>query len=51
MKIERVVKNTTKTGAIENSLFSTVAGIILIAVMDAAGASFDTLFTVVTSVL
>ena len=51
MKIERVVINTAKTGAIEYSLFSAVAGIISIFVLDAAGGSLDTLFTVVASAL
>ncbi len=51
MKIERVGINTTKTGAIEYSIFSAVAGIIAIAVMDAADVSLNTLFTVVTSEL
>ena len=51
MKAERVVINTTKTGAIEYSLFSAVAGIISLAVLDAAGVSLDTLFTVVASAL
>ncbi len=51
MKIERVVMNTAKTGAIEYSLFSAIAGIISIAVLDAAGGSLDTLFTVVASAL
>ncbi len=51
MKIERVVINTAKTGAIEYSLFSAVAGIISLAVLDAAGVSLDTLFTVVASAL
>ncbi len=51
MKIERVVINTAKTGAIEYSLFIAVAGIILIGLLDAAGGSLDTLFTVVASAL
>ena len=51
MKIERVVINTAKTGAIEYSLFTAVAGIISIGVLDAAGGSLDTLFTVVASAL
>ncbi len=51
MKIERVVINTAKTGAIEYSLFIAVAGIISIGVLDAAGGSLDTLFTVVASAL
>ncbi len=51
MKIERVVINTAKTGAIEYSLFSAIAGIISIAAMDAFGGSLDTLFTVVASAL
>ena len=51
MKAERVVINTTKTGAIEYSLFSAVAGIISLAIFDAAGDSLDTLFTVVASAL
>ncbi len=51
MKIDRIVINTTKTGAIEYSLFIAVAGIISIAVLDAAGGSLDTLFTVIASAL
>ncbi len=51
MKIERVAINTAKTGAIEYSLFSAVVGIISIAILDAAGGSLNTLFTVVTSAL
>ncbi len=51
MKIERVVINTAKTGAIEYSLFVAVAGIISIAALDAADGSLDTLFTVVASAL
>ncbi len=51
MKIERVVINTAKTCAIEYSLFSAVAGIISLAILDAAGGSLDTLFTVVASAL
>ena len=51
MKIERVVINTAKTGAIEYSLFVAVAGIISIAALAAAGGSLDTLFTVVASAL
>ncbi len=51
MKIERVVINTAKTGAIEYSLFVAVAGIISIAALDAVGGSLDTLFTVVASAL
>ncbi len=51
MKIERVVTNTAKTGAIEYSLFVAVAGIISIAALDAVGGSLDTLFTVVASAL
>ena len=51
MKAERVVINTTKTGAIEYSLFSAVAGIISIAALDAAGGSLDTLFTLIASAL
>ncbi len=51
MKIERVVINTAKTGAIEYSLFIAVAAIISIAAMDAAGGSLDTLFTVVAGAL
>ena len=51
MKIEQVVINTAKIGAIEYSLFSAVAGIISIAALDAAGGSLNTLFTVVASAL
>ena len=51
VKIERVVMNSAKTGAIEFSLFSVIAGVILIAVLDAAGGSVNTLFTVVVSAL
>ncbi len=51
MKIERVAINTAKTGAIEYSLFIAVAGIISIGLLDAAGGSLDTLFTVVASAL
>ena len=51
MKIERVAINTAKTGAIEYSLFSAIAGIILIAILDATGGSLNTLFTAVASVL
>ncbi len=51
MKIERVVINTAKTGAIEYSLFIAVAGIISIGALDAVGGSLDTLFTVVASAL
>ena len=51
MKIERVAINTAKTGAIEYSLFSAVVGIISIAILDAAGGSLNTLFTVVASAL
>ncbi len=51
MKAERVVINTAKTGAIEYSLFSAVAGIISIAALDAAGGSLDTLFTLIASAL
>ncbi len=51
MKIERVMINTTRTGAIEYSLFSAVAGIISIAALDAAGGSLDTLFTLIASAL
>ena len=51
MKIERVMINTARTGAIEYSLFSTVAGIISLAILDAAGGSLGTLFTFVASAL
>ena len=51
MKIERVVINTAKTGAIEYSLFIAVASIISISAMDAFGGSLDTLFTVVAGAL
>ncbi len=51
MKIERVVINTAKTGAIEYSLFIAVAGIVSIGVLDMAGGSLDTVFTVVASAL
>ncbi len=51
MKIERVMINTTRTGAIEYSLFSAIAGIISLAILDSAGGSLDTLFTVVASAL
>ncbi len=51
MKIERVAINTAKTGAIEYSLFSAIAGIILISILDATGGSLNTLFTAVASVL
>ncbi len=51
MKIERVVINTAKTGAIEYGLFIAVAGIISIGVLDMAGGSLDTVFTVVASAL
>ncbi len=51
MKIERVMINTTRIGAIEYSLFSAVAGIISLAILDAAGGSLDTLFMVVASAL
>ena len=49
MKIERVAINATKTGAIEYGLFSAIAGVISIAVLDAVGGSIHTLFTVVAS--
>ena len=51
MKIERVAINTAKTGAIEYSLFSAIAGIISIYILDATGDSLNTLFTAVASVL
>ncbi len=51
MKIERVVINTAKTGAMEYSLFSAIAGIISIYILDATGSSLNTLFTAVASVL
>ncbi len=51
MKIERVVINTAKTGAIEYSLFSAIAGIISIYILDATGGSLNTLFTAVASAL
>ncbi len=51
MKIERVVINSAKTGAIEYGLFSAIAGVISIAVLDAFGGSINTLFTVVVSAL
>ncbi len=51
MKIERVAINATKTGAIEYGLFSAIAGVISIAVLDAFGGSINTLFTVVASAL
>ncbi len=51
MKIERVVINTAKTGAIEYSLFSAIAGIISIYILDVTGSSLNTLFTAVASVL
>ncbi len=51
MKIERVVINTAKIGAIEHSLFISVAGVISIAALDAVRGSLDTLFTVVASAL
>ncbi len=51
MKIERVVLNAPRTGVIEYSLFIAVAGVISIAVLDAAGGSLDTLFTVIASAL
>ena len=51
MKIERVVINTAKTGAIEYSLFSAIAGIISIYILDVTGSSLNTLFTAVASAL
>ena len=51
MKIERVAINATKTGAIEYGLFSTIAGIIAIAALDAVGGSINTVFTVVVRAL
>ena len=51
METKRVVINTTKIGAIEYSYFSAIAGIISLAILDAAGWSLDTVFTVVASAL
>ena len=49
--LNHVVTNPPRTHAIEYGLFTSIAAVIMIAILDAAGGSIVSLFTQVTDAL